>query len=132
MWFWRPSVTRARHALAIALNSIIVGVSLVVFVVAVRSHIAAPKQSVTFLVFSRAVLWLFDGVCICGRNIHMRKLLLALVSPCCALIVVLAQRPPLNATPEQLFEAGMNAFTGEAKDKSSCLERSEAHIGRRF
>ena len=47
----------------------------------------------------------------------MRKLLLALLSLSCAVTVVLAQGPNLNATPEQLFAAGMNAFTGEANTR---------------
>jgi TPR repeat protein len=70
-----------------------------------------------------AVLSLFDGACIWARNVHMRKLLLALLSLFCAVTVVRAQGPPLNATPEQLFDAGMNAFTGEANTRDNAVAR---------
>src|SRR6202030_1618831 len=63
------------------------------------------------------------GACICARNIHMRRLLLALFFLSCAVTVVLAQGPPLNATPEQLFDAGMNAFTGEANTRDNAVAR---------
>src|ERR1700726_3374977 len=53
----------------------------------------------------------------------MRKLLLALFSLSCAVTVVLAQGPPLRATPEQLFDAGMNAFTGEANTRDNAVAR---------
>src|SRR6202165_3576971 len=53
----------------------------------------------------------------------MRKLLLALLSLSCAVSVVPAQGPPLNATPEQLFQAGMNAFTGEANTRDNAVAR---------
>ena len=53
----------------------------------------------------------------------MRKLLLALLSLFCAVTIVLAQGPPLNATPEQLFDAGMNAYTGETNTRDSAVAR---------
>jgi TPR repeat protein len=53
----------------------------------------------------------------------MRKLSIALLALSCAVTVVLAQGPPLNATPEQLFEAGMNAFTGEANTRDNAVAR---------
>ena len=53
----------------------------------------------------------------------MRKLLLALLSLSCAVTVVLAQGPPLIAIPEQLFQAGMNAFTGEANSRDNAVAR---------
>ena len=53
----------------------------------------------------------------------MRKLLLALLSLSCAVTVGLAQGPPLNATPEELFNAGMNAFTGEANTRDPAVAR---------
>jgi len=67
-------------------------------------------------------LWLFDGACSCACNIHMRKLLLAPLSLFCTVIVVLAQAPTV-ATPEQLFDAGMNAFTGEASTRDNAVAR---------
>lgn len=53
----------------------------------------------------------------------MRKLLFALLSLSCTLTVLLAQGPPLKATPEQLFDAGMNAFTGEANTRDNAVAR---------
>ena len=53
----------------------------------------------------------------------MRRLLLALFFLSCAGTVVLAQGPPLNATPEQLFDAGMNAFTGEDNTRDNAVAR---------
>jgi TPR repeat protein len=53
----------------------------------------------------------------------MRNLLIAILSLSCAVTVALAQGPPLNATPEQLFDAGMNAFTGESNTRDNAVAR---------
>lgn len=53
----------------------------------------------------------------------MRKLPLVFLSLSCAVTVALAQGPPLHVTPEQLFNAGMNAFTGEANTRDPAVAR---------
>jgi TPR repeat protein len=53
----------------------------------------------------------------------MRALVIALVTALAATLA-LAQGPPLNATPEQLFDAGMNALAGSvsARNNLSALD----------
>jgi TPR repeat protein len=53
----------------------------------------------------------------------MRNLVLSLFALSFAISVAFAQGPPLNATPEQLFDAGMNAFTGEANTRDAATAR---------
>jgi hypothetical protein len=48
------------------------------------------------------------------RRFSVRSFVLCFVIVILSSLTVLAQGPPLNGTPEQLFEAGMNALTGSA------------------